>query len=300
MSHIRDFFTGQRTSQKPQRNFIKENIKCLKEPNKKKVSEPAAVKSGQFPKQPFLEIKDNFRSGFTLRRDGSNLSLKQSKLKDSYIREFSTLPTGFRHQSSQTIEENDLESLYHEGVIRFPTNRSTNEDKAHVKLVRTISLQTETPVHSRSPSPSLSGSPAGDSVKDFVKMNAMVQVQSKKKMQHSIDPTRPPPNYQMGVLPKYLREQKKEHEKLQRDMQTDIDPECPPGHSVLPDEERVKHLAQLKQRYLDLVSQLNSLPVRTDTLRTRRRRMEIEKELDKIDAGIKLFSRDKLFIKVGG
>lgn len=31
-------------------------------------------------------------------------------------------------------------------------------------------------------------------------------------------------------------------------MQSTLDPECPPGHAVLPDAERLKHLAQLRER----------------------------------------------------
>lgn len=49
--------------------------------------------------------------------------------------------------------------------------------------------------------------------------------------------------------------------------------------------------------YADLVSQLNKLPVRSDTLRTRIRKREMESELDKIEAALAIFQREKVYIK---
>jgi hypothetical protein len=41
------------------------------------------------------------------------------------------------------------------------------------------------------------------------------------------------------------------------------------------------------------------MPVRTDTLKMRNRKMELEKKLNKIEEGIKVFSRPKVFVKMG-
>lgn len=40
------------------------------------------------------------------------------------------------------------------------------------------------------------------------------------------------------------------------------------------------------------------MPVRNDTLRMRRRKMELDNELKKIDEGIKVFQRPKVFVKI--
>lgn len=40
------------------------------------------------------------------------------------------------------------------------------------------------------------------------------------------------------------------------------------------------------------------LPIRTDTLRSQKRKMEIEKQLAKLEEAIKVFSRPKVFVKV--
>lgn len=50
--------------------------------------------------------------------------------------------------------------------------------------------------------------------------------------------------------------------------------------------------------YADRVQELNSLPVRSDTLKMKKRKMEIEEELKKIDEGIKVFQRPKVFVKI--
>lgn len=50
--------------------------------------------------------------------------------------------------------------------------------------------------------------------------------------------------------------------------------------------------------YADRIQELNSMPVRNDTLKMRKRKMEIEEELKKIDEGIKVFQRPKVFVKI--
>ncbi len=47
-----------------------------------------------------------------------------------------------------------------------------------------------------------------------------------------------------------------------------------------------------------LTKEMQSLPIRSDTLRARNRRMEIETKLAEIDDAIKIFSRPKVFIKL--
>ncbi|KAL3286420.1 hypothetical protein HHI36_000928 [Cryptolaemus montrouzieri] len=100
-----------------------------------------------------------------------------------------------------------------------------------------------------------------------------------------------PPNYQKGVAPKYLKN-RKGYEKS-----ADIKPDCPPGHILLPEEEREETLRVLKQSSADRVQELNSLPVRSDALKMKERKIDIEEELQKIDEGIKVFQRTKVFVK---
>jgi hypothetical protein len=45
------------------------------------------------------------------------------------------------------------------------------------------------------------------------------------------------------------------------------------------------------------VRELVSLPVRIDTARIQRRKLEIENQLTKIDEGVRMFSRPKVFVR---
>lgn len=47
-----------------------------------------------------------------------------------------------------------------------------------------------------------------------------------------------------------------------------------------------------------LLQQLQSMPVRTDTLRIRTRKEELEKKLSEVAEAIKIFSRPKVFVKI--
>lgn len=102
------------------------------------------------------------------------------------------------------------------------------------------------------------------------------------------------------------------------------DPEQPPGHRKLPDEERLKTLKTLEESmnwkkkiisikfvfiiYLFLIrdwlahkkmlSELNSLPIRDDTFRIRQTKAEYEKRLAEIEEAIKIFSKPKVFVKI--
>ncbi|CAG9763958.1 unnamed protein product [Ceutorhynchus assimilis] len=101
-----------------------------------------------------------------------------------------------------------------------------------------------------------------------------------------------PQNYQRGVLPKYLRDRKEES------AIPEPDNECPSGHVLLPEEERKETLRVLRQSYADRIQELNMMPVRNDTLKMKKRKMEIEEELKRIDGGIKVFQRPKVYVKI--
>ncbi|XP_063365295.1 uncharacterized protein LOC134653861 [Cydia amplana] len=102
-----------------------------------------------------------------------------------------------------------------------------------------------------------------------------------------------PSGYQRGVVPAYLR--------ARGGAGGGAEPgeECPPGHVALPDQERRETLRMLRNSFAELVSELNKMPVKTDTLRMRNRKMELEKQLAKLEEGIKVFSRPKVFVKIG-
>lgn len=102
--------------------------------------------------------------------------------------------------------------------------------------------------------------------------------------------------YRVGKLPKYLIEMKeREAEKCRLD--AIVDPNCPPGHTVLSEEERLDTLNIAHKKQQDLIDELNRMPMASRTLRVRNRQIEIEKELNNLDDIVKIFSRLKVYVK---
>ncbi|XP_046673797.1 uncharacterized protein LOC124362943 [Homalodisca vitripennis] len=195
-----------------------------------------------------------------------------------------SVPRGYRSQGSQTLNSKQLETMYYDGVIRYPSARleeAANKGSAPSSgvAVKEMGLQTEVPLevlhHPPPPDIGLTWDEDRDEdsmggAKDFVKINATIPEPYRMKTADSskMDPTRAPPTYQRGVVPRYLREHRKEQEKERMVRAKEAADECPEGHIMLPEDVKLKHLNTLKQNYAELVSQLNQLPVSTDTLRT--------------------------------
>ncbi|KYO36987.1 enkurin domain-containing protein 1 isoform B [Alligator mississippiensis] len=104
---------------------------------------------------------------------------------------------------------------------------------------------------------------------------------------------------QKGHVPRYLLQRKdlwrRETEERLRNLP---DPDLPPGHTMMPESQRLETLGNLKQTQAQLTKDLVMLPVRADTLGVQRRRSELEKKLSQIEEALKIFSRPKVFIKL--
>lgn len=104
---------------------------------------------------------------------------------------------------------------------------------------------------------------------------------------------------QKGHVPQYLLERK---ELWRRQMEERLrnlpDPDTPPGHTMMPESQRLETLSNLKQSQEQLIKDLVMLPVRADTLSMQKRRIELERKLSQIEEAIKIFSRPKVFIKL--
>ncbi|XP_061719017.1 uncharacterized protein LOC133526406 [Cydia pomonella] len=138
-----------------------------------------------------------------------------------------------------------------------------------------------------------------DSERNRSRLNAILE----RKDKDNKDPYLPS-GYQRGVVPAYLRARRDSGGAPAAAAGAGggggAEPgECPPGHVALPDQERKETLRMLRNSFAELVSELNKMPVKTDTLRMRNRKMELEKQLAKLEEGIKVFSRPKVFVKIG-
>lgn len=108
-----------------------------------------------------------------------------------------------------------------------------------------------------------------------------------------------PETYHAGTVPKYLQERQAEwKEEAQRIEKARPDPDCPAGHVLLTDDKRQTALAEMKVQYEATLREMNSFPVRTDTLRVRQKKAELETKLDKLELAMRTYERPKVFVKM--
>ncbi|KFP44173.1 Enkurin domain-containing protein 1, partial [Chlamydotis macqueenii] len=105
---------------------------------------------------------------------------------------------------------------------------------------------------------------------------------------------------QKGHVPQYLLERKELWRRQTEERLRNLpDPDTPPGHTMMPENQRLETLGNLKQTQEQLVKDLVMLPVHADTLSMQKRRGEqLERKLSQIEEAVKIFSRPKVFIKL--
>ncbi|XP_020291955.1 uncharacterized protein PF11_0213 [Pseudomyrmex gracilis] len=212
----------------------------------------------------------------------------------------------YRNQGIQTLDTDQLKTIYSEGTIRYPSKKSTkhndviNQEEKKYSKKQSSSLTERDDVHNNEEKKvdlCDTVSPAPKEETDFIKLNKE-RTSVANKLATQLNNGIPPTNYRKGVVPKYLRDRKEAHEKEQKAKTEALHPDCPEGHVSLPDHERKETLRLLKKNYQEYVNELNMMPIKTDTLRAQRRKVEIEKQLNKLEEGIKIFSRPKVYVKI--
>jgi hypothetical protein len=104
--------------------------------------------------------------------------------------------------------------------------------------------------------------------------------------------------YQRGRLPQYLVSRRQQWKKAEEErLASRPDPSIPPGHTLMSQQERRHTLNILTQHQATLTHQLQSFPLRTDTLKHKMKRAELEAKLAEIEDALKIFSRPKVFVK---
>jgi len=321
MSSIRDFFPIEYRvgGTKPKRNFLLENRKYVT----KLASSNQALKENENPSnrlcctnirncklKPVSNKESDSDNSKKLNLDKIDASIKsiRSAIAQTKITQKKLATTNcektfifLKDQATQTVNPCDKEDLLKNSIIRYPNSGSSDIDKiiCNNKHRNTASVQTEYPETKYDNSTSR---------KDFKTIIIKDDNNSKKKQSHSIGLKENMINHhQPGEIPKYLKDRKALKEKNDKETQKKLairhelgldDPACPPGHILLPEPERLEHLSKIKKDYTRLITQLNMLPVSSDSYKMIEKRKNIEKELDKLQLGIKLFSREKLFVNV--
>nr|KAF6408808.1 hypothetical protein HJG63_000185 [Rousettus aegyptiacus] len=76
------------------------------------------------------------------------------------------------------------------------------------------------------------------------------------------------------------------------------DPTMPPGHTRMPENQRLETLSNLLQSQRQLLRELVLLPAGADSLRAQSHRAELDRKLVQVEEAIKIFSRPKVFVKM--
>ncbi|XP_076233456.1 uncharacterized protein LOC143178593 isoform X2 [Calliopsis andreniformis] len=235
------------------------------------------------------------------------------------VKSKSKMQVKFKNQGSQTLDEDQIEKLYSEGIVRYPSKKCLNYNNSMNKNEVTqqtgdASQNEKTFIPNEGNLQPLEKDVLNKFNFENSKLHQLktetdnignkkfasapsklgVRTQTNSCNKTNIVPT----NYRKGVVPKYIKERKEAQEKEQKAKAELLDPDCPSGHVSLPDHERQETLRILKKNYQDYVNELNMMPIRIDTLKAQRRKTEIEKQLNKLEEGIKVFSKPKVYVKM--
>ncbi|XP_067470604.1 enkurin domain-containing protein 1 [Thunnus thynnus] len=136
---------------------------------------------------------------------------------------------------------------------------------------------------------------------DFIKYNARAAGTTQLHRSQSLTnlKDKPVPSAVKGQVPQYLKERKEQWRKEEEERRRNApDPATPAGHTLMPESERQETLQSLKETHRSLVTELLSLPLKADNLSFRSRRAHLDCRLSEIEEAIKIFSRDKVYIKI--
>nr|XP_058900888.1 enkurin domain-containing protein 1 isoform X2 [Kogia breviceps] len=104
---------------------------------------------------------------------------------------------------------------------------------------------------------------------------------------------------QKGHVPHYLLERRdlwRQEAEVRQHSQPD--PAMPPGHTCMPENQRLETLSNLLQSQSQLLRELVLLPAGADSLRAQSHRAELDRKLVQVEEAIKIFSRPKVFVKM--
>ena len=120
----------------------------------------------------------------------------------------------------------------------------------------------------------------------------------RKESESSAVKSEVPSDYQVGKVPKYLQERrdkwKAEAEALEKKRKESEG--CPEGHVLLTESQRLQGLHKLKSEYKTILAEMARFPVRSDTLRARQKRSVLEKDLERLEDGIKTYEKQKVYV----
>ncbi|XP_008334359.1 enkurin domain-containing protein 1 [Cynoglossus semilaevis] len=136
---------------------------------------------------------------------------------------------------------------------------------------------------------------------DFIRHNARAAGKAGLRRSQSLTNLRdkPVPSAVKGQVPQYLEERKEQWRREAEERRKNApDPTIPSGHTMMSESERQETLKSLKETHRSLVTELLSIPLKADNLSVRSRRAHLDCRLSEIEEAIKIFSRDKVYVKI--
>ncbi|KAF6213338.1 hypothetical protein GE061_011057 [Apolygus lucorum] len=321
-SKERCILPGLHYEEKPGKNFLLENIKKLREIQRETQRKLASQNQpnycySNYKKVPDLKIRSyqkRNKSEADLGVDSENPSLK-SRLSTPVTAMASPKP--MKNQKMQTVATEKVikgRVIQARGSVEPVVRKNEKKPSKAPSMVRSASVPSfsvGSEADFEPPSPAAEESSAkklneemlerliNGEKKDFVTYNTYRAYEEKVKPRKP-DPIKPPPNYRKGEVPKYLQAYSKKELSSVIGGSGDADQtksECT-GYIMLSDRERKDHLEEFKKSYSELICKLRNIPISSDSYTNRQRKMHVEKELEKLEDLMKLFSRGRLFIKV--
>ncbi|XP_076228478.1 uncharacterized protein LOC116435254 isoform X2 [Nomia melanderi] len=227
--------------------------------------------------------------------------------------------TKFKNKGIQTLDADQMDNLYSEGMIRYPSkkylnnnesNKETEINEENDNILKSAINTSSNQDHSENselhpPKEQLNFSKLNkdctfenNKTIDRINNNNNNKNNNNNNNSNYNKKNAPPSNYRKGVVPKYIKAKKEAQIREEKAKAEASDPDCPSGHVSLPEHERKETLNILKKNYQDYVNELNMMPIKSDTLRSQQRKAEIEKQLNKLEEGIKVFSKPKVYVKM--
>ncbi|KAI8853726.1 calmodulin-binding-domain-containing protein [Chytridium lagenaria] len=148
--------------------------------------------------------------------------------------------------------------------------------------------------YSSRPSSAGSTSSITSSNKNFIHLNAQMARQPQLRYTRKFELRRQTPK---GQLPKYLVDRKLEwaEKEKQRMMALEFE-KIPRGMTLVPEDERQETLRLLADHEKKLIQELSQFSLVVESIRQKKRKVELETKLREVEDAIEMFSRPKVYI----
>jgi len=180
--------------------------------------------------------------------------------------------------------------------VRSPLVRPASSSSRDLAAVRP---KPAVPKASEAPAALLARKQQEQEEKDYLSANARSVMQPRQRIQH-VDAAAPlPKRADYGTLPDYLKERKESWKEANEAKKRAADEAlgCPPGHRIMPDEERLETLQLLKSSLNEAQDMLLRMPLRVEQVSQVRKKAELEAKITKLEDAMKVFGKHRVFVK---